>query len=66
MRSIGIDYNPEIQIDNEKHKTWEKVINKYHLLSIGSDNGSCKLIIPNDLNLEKLAEELGPIEILSS
>ncbi len=66
MRFIEIDYNPEIQMDHEKHETWEKVVNKYHLLSIGSDNGSCKLIIPNDLNLEKLAEELRPIEILSS
>jgi len=66
MIAIEINYNPEIQINNEKHEAWERVVNKYHLLSIGSNNGSCKLIIPQDLNLERLAEELRPIEILSS
>jgi hypothetical protein len=66
MRAVEINYNPEIQIDNEKHGAWERVVNKYHLLSIGSDNGSCKLLLPQDLNLEKLAEELRPIEIPSS
>ncbi|GAH56458.1 unnamed protein product [marine sediment metagenome] len=66
MRAVEINYNPEIQIDNEKHEIWERVVNKYHLMSIGSDNGSCKLLIPQDLNLERLVEELRPIEILSS
>jgi len=66
MRIVNIDYNPETQVNNEKHTVWERVITFYHLLSIGSDEGDCRLICPDNLSLEQLARDLRPIKILSS
>lgn len=66
VTQVLIDYNPETQIDTARHDAWEKVVNKYPILSIGSDDGSCRLAIFEDLNLERLAKELEPIKILSS
>ena len=66
VTQVLIDYNPETQIDTRKHDAWERTVNQYPLLSVGSDDGSCRLIAPQNLDLGELIKELKPIKVLSS
>ena len=69
VREIRIDYDPFVDPDSTKHDAWEKVINKYHAICIGSDRrgyeGKLTLLFSKDLDLIRLEKELEPIQILS-
>ncbi len=70
VKEIVIDYDPSYEINSEKHDALERVVDKYNILTIGSDKkswtGKLLLLLPGGLKLEKLTDELKPIRILHS
>ena len=47
MRSLRINYNPTDDV-GYKHDVWERICNKYNLLTIAPDDGKqeCLLLLP--------------------
>jgi hypothetical protein len=71
VKQILIGYNAEREYGlMGQHEAWERVVNKYHALSIGSEKEgrewTSTLIFPKSVNLEVLTKELVPIKILAA
>jgi len=64
---VRIDYDPAEEIDSLRHDAWERIVNKYGALSIGHEGerrGTSSLFLSEDMDVEKLREDLHPIKIL--